>query len=339
MIRFALTLTASLAISAAAMAQTPAAAPPRPMLKAEATVTGDLVRIGDLVENAGMIAGEPIFRSPDLGMTGSVPAAAVVEAVRSHALIGLDTAGLTDVKVTRAARMIPAGAIEDELARALSEQYQLGSPKDITISFDRAVRAMYVAPSAIGEPRVSRLAYDARSGRFDADIDLPTGAQSRGTLRLGGRAQATLEVVVLAHAVERGAVLRDGDIDIERRPRAEVGREAITDRDRVVGLAARENLQAGRLMRSVDLMRPEIVQRNEMVTLVYELPGVMLTVRGKATEGGAQGDVISVLNEQSKRLLQGVVTAPGRVAISMGSPRLAANLPQFGDKRASAPVR
>jgi len=339
MIRIALTLAASLALSAAAMAQTPASAPPRPVLKAETTVTGDLVRIGDLVENAGMIANEPIFRSPDLGMTGSVPAAAVVDAVRAHALIGLDTAGVTDVKVTRAARMIPASAVEDEVARALSEQYQLGAIKDITINFDRAVRAMYVSPSAIGEPRVSRLSYDGRSGRFDADIDLPTGAQSRGTLRLGGRAQATLEVAVLAHAVERGAVLRDADIEIERRPRAEVGRDAITDRDRIVGLAARENLQAGRLMRSIDLMRPEIVQRNEMVTLVYEIPGVMLTVRGKAAEGGAQGDVISVLNEQSKRMLQGVVTAPGRVAISMGNPRLAANLPQFGDARASAPLR
>ncbi|MGN6571064.1 MAG: flagellar basal body P-ring formation chaperone FlgA [Pseudolabrys sp.] len=338
MIRFALALAASLTLCATAMAQS-ASAPPRPVLKAEATVTGDLVRVGDLVDNAGMIAGEPIFRSPDLGMTGTVPATAVVEAVRAHALIGLDTAGLTEVKVTRAARMIPASAVEDELARALSEQYQLGATKDITINFDRAVRALYVSPAAIGEPRVSRLTYDARSGRFDADIDLPTGAATHGTLRLGGRALATLEVVVLAHAVDRGAVIRDADIDVERRPRAEVGRDAITDRDRVVGLAAREHLQAGRLMRSIDLMRPEVVQRNETVTLVYEIPGITLTVRGKATEGGAQGDVISVLNEQSKRLLQGVVVAPGRVAIGMGSPRLAANLPQVGQTSTSTPVR
>src|SRR3569833_501909 len=297
MIRFALTLAASFALSAAAMAQTAMPATQRPVLKAEATVTGDLVRIGDLVENAGMIADEPIFRAPDLGMTGTVPAAAVVEAVRAHALVGLDTAKLTEVKVTRAARMIPASAVEEEVSRALAEQYQLGAPKDISVNFDRAVRAMYVSPSAIGEPRVSRLTYDARSGRFDADID------------------------------------------IERRPRAEVGRDAITDRDRVVGLAARDNLQTGRLVRSIDLMRPEIVRRNEAVTLVYEIPGIMLTVRGKATEGGAQGAVISVLNEQSTRLIQGVVVAPNRVAVSMGSPRLAANLPQFGRGRAAAPGR
>jgi flagella basal body P-ring formation protein FlgA len=39
------------------------------------------------------------------------------------------------------------------------------------------------------------------------------------------------------------------------------------------------------------------------------------------------GDVISVLNEQSKRTVQGVIIGPGRVIISTGSPRLAANLP------------
>ena len=94
-----------------------------------------------------------------------------------------------------------------------------------------------------------------------------------------------------------------------------------------MGLAARAALQPGRPLRVADLMKPELVQRNETVTLVYEVPGITLTVRGKAIEGGAEGDVISVLNEQSKRTVQGVVAGPGRVIISTGSPRLAANLP------------
>ena len=38
-------------------------------------ITGDIVRIGDLVENAGIVAEVPIFRAPDLGQTGTVSAA------------------------------------------------------------------------------------------------------------------------------------------------------------------------------------------------------------------------------------------------------------------------
>jgi flagella basal body P-ring formation protein FlgA len=112
---------------------------------------------------------------------------------------------------------------------------------------------------------------------------------------------------------------------MERRPRAEVGRDIVTGRQQVVGLAARGTMQPGRPIRVADLMKPDLIQRNDAVTLVYEVPGIMLTIRGKAIDGGAEGDVISVLNEQSKRTVQGTIVAPGRVLISSNSPRFASN--------------
>jgi len=57
------------------------AAPAGPALRRAATVTGDIVRIGDLVDNAGAVAEVAIFRAPDLGQTGSVPAARVRELI------------------------------------------------------------------------------------------------------------------------------------------------------------------------------------------------------------------------------------------------------------------
>ena len=314
-----------LALAAAASAQN-ALEPVHPRLKAEATVTSDIVRIGDLVENAGVVAKVAIFRAPDLGFTGTVSVDSVVEAVRAHALIGLDTAGLSEVTVTRAARNIAAKDIEETIAHALSVQSALGPAKDIVVTFERPMRAMYVEASAKGEPRVARINFDARNGRFDATMEIPTGAATRGTLRLSGRAVATVEVATLSQAVERGAVLKEADVMIERRSRAEVGRDAVTMREQAVGMAVRTALQAGRTLRTAELMKPEVVLRNETVMLVYQVPGITLTVRGKASEGGAEGDVISVLNEQTKRTVQGVIVGPGRVIVSTSSQRIAANL-------------
>lgn len=322
MIRTAFALALTLSLAAAAQAQQAM----HPVLKAHATVNGDLVRIGDLVENAGLIAKVAIFRAPDLGTTGTVSADAIAAAVAKHALIGLDTAGLSEVTVSRPARTIPAKEIEDALAQALSARYQLGAPKDLTMTFDGILSSVHVDPSALGEPRVTHVAYDAHSGRFDAMLDLPSGTSARSNLHLAGRAIATAAVVTLAHAVERGAVLKDGDIVVERRPRAELGRDVLSDPDRVRGLAVRSNMQIGAVLRAADVTRPDIVLRNEAVTITYAMPGLMLTVRGKALEGGAEGDTISVLNEQSKRTLQGVVTGPGRVTMGTAAPRLAANL-------------
>jgi len=319
-----LTAAALVAFGAAALAEP---APDHPRLKAQATVTGGIVRIGDLVENAGIIAKVPIFRAPDLGATGTVPAEAVVEAVRQYQLIGLDTGDVSEVVVTRASRTIPAKDIEERVAQALAAQYALGPVKDIVVHFDRELRAIQVEPSADGDPRVAYLNFDARSGRFDVTLDLPTGATARGLLHLSGQAAATAEVVTLVRPLDRGEVLKNADLVVERRPRAEIGRDVVTNIELALGQAARVQLRAGQPLRSTDLMKPEVVQHNDAVTLIYQMPGIRLTVRGKATEGGAEGDMIGVLNEQSKRTVQGVVVGPGRVLVSTAVPQLAANLP------------
>jgi flagella basal body P-ring formation protein FlgA len=86
--------------------------------------------------------------------------------------------------------------------------------------------------------------------------------------------------------------------------------------EQVAGLAVRRAMRSGEIVRSADLTKPELVQRNEPVMLIFEVPGIVLTVRGKALESGAQGELVSVLNTQSKRTVQGVVSGPGRVTVS-----------------------
>ena len=62
------------------------AAAPRPRVRRAAAQgagrpsLGEIVRIGDLVENAGAAADVPMFRAPDLGQTGAVPVARVADA-------------------------------------------------------------------------------------------------------------------------------------------------------------------------------------------------------------------------------------------------------------------
>jgi flagella basal body P-ring formation protein FlgA len=78
-------------------------------------------------------------------------------------------------------------------------------------------------------------------------------------------------------------------------------------------------------VRQTDLQKPELVARNENVTITYEVPGIVLTMRGQALESGAQGDLISVLNVQSKRTIHATIVGPGRVTIAATTPRLGVN--------------
>jgi len=107
---------------------------------------------------------------------------------------------------------------------------------------------------------------------------------------------------------------------VERRPKAEAGVDAAA-RDRAVGMQARRQLRAGQAIRIADLVKPDLVQRDQNVTLVYEAPGIYITMRGKALENGTEGDVVNVMNLQSKRTLSGTVTGRGQVSIMPVSPR------------------
>src|SRR6188472_2029143 len=116
----------------------------RPVLKSSVTVAGDIVRIGDLVENAGVSADIAIFRAPNLGETGAVPLARVVEALRPHNVIGLSTRGLSEVVVTRAGRTITLKEIEGRITAAFARQGTLGEAKNLSVMFDREVRGLNV---------------------------------------------------------------------------------------------------------------------------------------------------------------------------------------------------
>ncbi|MBV8839255.1 MAG: flagellar basal body P-ring formation protein FlgA [Alphaproteobacteria bacterium] len=310
------TLSILALVAGTLLATVPAAAQGVPRLKPQVTVASDIVRVGDLVENAGASSPTPIFRAPDLGETGSVPARAVVDAVRAAGLIAVDTRGLTEVTVTHASRTLPLSEIESRLATALSERYDLGKPENLRLVFDREVRNIELSLTSTTEPIATRMNYDRASRRFDVTLEIP-GA-SRAQWRYTGVAIETVEAAVVMRGFTRGEVIKQNDITIERRAKREFASDpAATD---VVGLAARGNIRAGQVLHASELMKPEIVKKNDVVILHYEVPGIVLTMRGQALDSGAEGDMVNVLNPNSKRTIQGVVTAAGHVTVVAPKP-------------------
>jgi flagellar basal body P-ring formation protein FlgA len=316
------TLTMLSALGGAAAAQS---APPAPALRASVTVTSDVVHIGDLVENAGPVADIPIFRSPDLGTTGVVVTDRIVAAIRPHQLIGIDTRGLGEVVVTRSSRAITAQEISGRIAQALAGQYGFGDAHNILVNFDRDVRTLQVESDATGELQVLGIAYDPRAGHFDVTFGLQSSIEMhRQSTHYTGTAIATVDALAVDHPIERGQVIKASDVTVLRRPKTDGG--AVTDMKAVVGLAARRQLQANQPLNAADLMKPEIVSRDHTVTIIYQAPGVTLTLRGQAQDSGALGDTISVLNIESKRVIQAVVSGPDRVTVGAITTRVVDNM-------------
>jgi flagella basal body P-ring formation protein FlgA len=291
-----------------------------PAMKAEATISGDIVRLGDLIENAGPAATIPAFHAPGLGARGTIQTHRVLEIARQNGIERLDTRGLQEVMIFRASRMIPLSDLEAAVAEAAMRHLGLRDAANVSIRFDRDVRAIQVEPDAADAPHIVQFAYDPHVHRFEGIVEVQGSlALRRSPVRLSGTLTETAEIVVVARALARGEMLRESDILIERRPRAEIAADAVTRSVAVIGQAARRQLRPGQTLRPADLMKPDLVARDDAVTILFEVPGITLTARGKALGPGAEGETVAVLNPQSKRTLQATVQGPGVVVVGRGS--------------------
>ncbi len=295
-----------------------------PVLRANVTVESDVVRIGDVIDNAGTSAQIAIYRAPDLGTTGLLPTAQLIAALQAHQVIGVNIRDIKAVSVTRLARTLEGKEIESQVAHALEHRNGLGDAANLSLTFDRDVQDVRLEAWNTGALQPISVRYEPRNGRFEVSFEIANETNSARTkLRFTGIAIETVEAAVLTRGVERNEVLKSSDVITERRPKGEVGGD-VAVRNRAVGMQMRKQLRAGQVLKVADLAKPDLVQRDDNITLIYESTGLYLTVRGKALEGGTEGDVVNVLNLQSQRTVSGVVIGRRQVAISIAAPRLSA---------------
>src|SRR6202012_3743849 len=227
-----------------------------PVLRAQVNVEGDIVRIGDMIDNAGSAAQIAIYRSPDLGTTGSLPAAQVISVLQAHQVIGVDTRDIKKVTVTRLARTIDAREIEQQVAHAMGHPTGLGDAANLALTFDRDVQDLRMEAWNSGPLQPVSVRYEPPTSRFDVAFEIPNDTNSARTrLRFTGVAIEMCDAAVVTRNLDRGDVLKGSDVIVERRPKAEVGNDAAI-RAHTVGMQMRRSVRAGQALRSADVGKP-----------------------------------------------------------------------------------
>ncbi|MBR3192943.1 flagellar basal body P-ring formation chaperone FlgA [Bosea sp. (in: a-proteobacteria)] len=325
-------IIAALALPAMALAQAPApagatasttapAATAKLRLKPDLTLSRDIVGFGDLITGLSpQDAALPAFRAPALGDTGTIQVARIVDAAVKHGILrdaqDLDSQGVAQVVVTRAARRITGLDVEAAVKSALLERFGVDG-RAFALLLDGGAPSVVVEPELTGDLAALDLNYDARTRRVTGRLTMPGSAATRlKPVRVSGQLVETAEVVVPLRTIARGETLRPSDVTIERRPRDAQFNDVLGEMKAAIGKVAKRTLVAGSVLRSGDVQREEVVGRGDIVTIVYEARGIAISLRGRANEAGAIGDSIAITNIQSKRVLQGTVTGPGRVNVS-----------------------
>jgi flagellar basal body P-ring formation protein FlgA len=284
-------------------------------LRPIAQVEADVVRLGDLIDGAGQRADIAVFGAPSPGQSGMISAARIVSAARDHGLPEVETNGLSSVAVRRLGRTIGAEEIAAAIREAIVAQQRLAPDTEIELSSGQMEAV--VESVGTGPVVVRSLSYNGASGRFEATyVAQGSRALELSPAKVVGNVSDVVRVPVLGRAILKGDVVAAADVTLERRRRSELGSDILTDASRVVGNAAKRPMGRGSLIREADVQRPELVERNAVIMMTFEQPGMQLQMRGKALAAGAIGDTIQVQNISSKKTIEAVVTGPNRAAVT-----------------------
>jgi len=74
---------------------------------------------------------------------------------------------------------------------------------------------------------------------------------------------------------------------------------------------------------------PQVIARNDMVRVTYQVGGVNLAVMGKAMRSAGLGEPVAIMNTTSNRVIDAVASGPGQAIAGPGADMARANPQQF----------
>ena len=302
---FALALALALPLSPAARADGTV------LLRANVLVDGELVRLGDLFENAGDKADIVVVRAPQPGRKLMLEPRWVAAVAAANGLPWHSMGERDHVVVERNSLTISHEQLAGPIVKALAGE-GVAADADIELSNDDQLRVPVGSPPVVA---VHDMYYDQVTGRFQATVEVPAGQPGAVRTRVAGRVFATHLMPVLVRDVPPGKVILAEDVEYRRMRDLLVRQDVLTDSTQVVGQAATRMLKAGVTLRPLDVQRPVVVTKNSVVTIVLRRAGMMLTTQGRAIEEGGKGEAIRVLNTQTNRTIIATVEGIGTVTV------------------------
>lgn len=296
-----------------------------PEMRSNIEVSGDFVLLGDLFKNAGPAADTPVFRAPAPGTSGTVNARRLAEAALRHGVVWDNPHRIPRVQISRGGTLISEAEIKELLADTLRSQVDgMTVGYAFRIRFTSDQEPLYVSLDKDPSAEVVQLRYSRRSGRFSAVIAAPAGDPTAARITYTGRAVQITSVPVLVRTMRRGTVISDRDVEMREVSVRRTDSATLLDTADVIGMAAKRTLRSGKPLAADDLQQPVLVRKNAEITVSYQAPGLTLTMRARALQSGAMGDVVNIRNLQSNRTIRATVIGTDMVAASTKGIRLLA---------------
>jgi len=283
-------------------------------LKQVVEVEGSVIHLGDLFTNAGDLSDRGVAYAPKPGGQAIFDAKWLFRVARAYQLNWRPMSRDVKVRVERKSQVISREEIEDEILAALIDK---GAAPDMKVELGNRMLRLHVPWDALAALEIEDIVYESRTQRFAAIISAPAGDPAAQRMRVTGRLHRIANIPVLARRMVSNEIITLRDITWIKVRANRLQPDVVLDETGLIGMAPKRTMRAGFPVRTSSIRRPILVEKGSLVMIVLKAPQMQLTAQGKALEHGSEGDTIRVTNTQSSTVVEGEVTAAGRITVSL----------------------
>lgn len=282
-------------------------------LKENSILSDNTIKLGDIFYDLSRDEDRVLGSAPRPGQEMVLNAKTLLRIALALDLPWRPNSNADHIVLRRDATIIPYEDIESGIQEALSNQGVFGNYE---LNIPNQYKQIVLPPSEHATFEITRLDVNTRKQSFEAMIAAPSADNPIQHFSISGYIEPVIEVPVLVENIENGRTIRANDITLMKIKETDFTRDTIADIQSLIGMTARRVLIAGRPVREVEVIAPQIIERGELVTLSLNTGIMNITTQVKSLENGAKGDVIRVLNTASNQTLQAIITGESSVEIA-----------------------
>lgn len=281
-------------------------------LKQQSIVQSDVLTVGDLFHGVERNADHVLGAAPRPGQTMTLSARTLQRVAVAMDLNWRPSSTRDTLVVRRAATVIDEDTIGDKVRMSLKDEGVNGL---YDLLFLSGTPEIILPPHMAETAEITAISFDPDTNWFEAEIAAPSKENMEVQLRVNGKIERLVEVPVLRDTIRSGKVIDARDVEMITVPARHLNHDVILQAAELAGMTPRRMIVAGKPIKEQDVEFPRIVERGQSVTMIYSQGPLQLTATGKALQQGAKGDVIRVVNSQSSRPIDAIITGNREVTI------------------------
>ncbi|MGD9311101.1 MAG: flagellar basal body P-ring formation chaperone FlgA, partial [Desulfosarcina sp.] len=123
------------------------------------------------------------------------------------------------------------------------------------------------------------------------------------------------DVVTVVQPLGKHQHIQLEDLSIQRRDLSDLTADTVKRLEDALGYRTTRMIYPNTVLRSGMVALPPLVKRGDLVKIVANAGPMTITATGMVKQQGRKGDMVRVMNTDSKRVISARVTGPGAVTV------------------------